>query len=278
VRDLYRRAANSGKFMEGVGVLRAAAKLRPVCHDPAGFGSYREMVRLASGPSSPALVCLPPMVAPSGPHNFARLALHLHGLHDVYALPLPGFGDGEPLPATRDLVVDVQADAVVRQLGTAPFALAGYSSGGWLAHAVAARLEARGVRPEAVVLLDTWFSTDTVPEEYVTRQLQGIVVNDQAFALMTEDQVTAQGAYVDLFDGWLPETIGTPVLLTRAAGEAPPTAPDGREGERSAAVEGPIRTWDFDHDVLDVPGDHQTMMAEYAADTARALHAWLRKR
>ncbi len=278
VRDLYRRAANSGKFMEGVGVLRAAAKLRPVCHDPAGFGSCREMVRLASGPSSPALVCLPPMVAPSGPHNFARLALHLHGLHDVYALPLPGFGDGEPLPATRDLVVDLQADAVVRQFGTAPFALAGYSSGGWLAHAVAARLEARGVRPEAVVLLDTWFSTDTVPEEYVTRQLQGIVVNDQAFALMTEDQVTAQGAYVDLFDGWLPETIGTPVLLTRAAGGAPPTAPGSRQGGRSAAVEGPIRTWEFDHDVLDVPGDHQTMMAEYASDTARALHAWLRKR
>ncbi|MEU7560367.1 type I polyketide synthase [Streptomyces eurythermus] len=277
VRELYRRAANSGKCSEGIAFLRAAAKLRPVCHDTTGFGACQRMVRLASGPSSPVLVCLPPMVAPSGPHNFARLALHLHGLHDVFGLSLPGFGDGEPLPATRELVVDLHADTVMRELGESPFALAGYSSGGWLAHAVTARLEGRGTPPQALLLLDTWLPTDNVPQEYVARQIQGLTINDQAFALMTEDQLTAQGAYLDLFEDWLPETLGTPVLLAAAAEDTLPTPPCGQGEEAPGTAAEPVRTWDFGHDIVRVPGDHQTMMTAYAADTVRVLHTWLRR-
>ncbi|WP_405813432.1 type I polyketide synthase [Streptomyces sp. NBC_01390] len=271
VRGLYRRACEIGKFTEGIRVLQAAAKLRPVFADATEFGRPPEVVRLASGPEQPALVCLPSMVAPSGPHNFARLALHLHGRHDVYALPLPGFGDGDPLPATSDLVVDMHADAVVRELGDTPYALAGYSSGGWLAHAVAARLEARGHSPRAVVLLDTWFPQDDIPGDQIREQLQGIAVNDHAFALMTEAQVTAQGAYLELFDGWQPQAVAAPVLLARAAERMPQ-----RADAETAAPSGWSAEWDFEHDTLDTLGDHQTMMSEHAASTATALSDWLR--
>ena len=272
VRGLYRRACEIGKFTEGIRVLQAAAKLRPVFNDAAEFGRPSEIVRLASGPERPALVCLPSMVAPSGPHNFARLALNLHGRHDVYALPLPGFGDGDPLPATSDLVVDMHADAVVRELGDGPYALAGYSSGGWLAHAVAARLEARGHSPRAVVLLDTWFPKDDIPEDQIQQQLQGIAVNDHAFALMTEAQVTAQGAYLELFDGWQPQAVAAPVLQMRAAERMPQ-----RENTEGAVPRGWSAEWDFEYDTLDTLGNHQTMMNEHAVTTAGTLSDWLRR-
>ncbi|MEV0639396.1 type I polyketide synthase [Streptomyces sp. NPDC050619] len=272
VRGLYRRACEIGKFTEGIRVLQAAAKLRPVFTGAEEFGRPCDVVRLASGPERPALVCLPSMVAPSGPHNFARLALRLHGRHDVYALPLPGFGDDEPLPATSNLVVGMHADAIVRELGDTPFALAGYSSGGWLAHAVAARLEARGHFPRGVVLLDTWFPKDGIPEEQIREQLQGIAVNDHAFALMTEAQVTAQGAYLELFDGWLPQTVTAPVVLVRAAEQMPQRADAVTDAPQGWSTE-----WDFEHDTLDAPGDHQTMMNEHAATTATAVSDWLRR-
>jgi acyl transferase domain-containing protein/acyl carrier protein len=69
VRGLYRQACAMGKFNEGIGVLRAAAKLRPVFHDHSELGTPSLPVRLASGPARPVLVCLPAMVAPSGPHK-----------------------------------------------------------------------------------------------------------------------------------------------------------------------------------------------------------------
>uniref|UniRef100_UPI00389ADD48 SDR family NAD(P)-dependent oxidoreductase n=1 Tax=Streptomyces specialis TaxID=498367 RepID=UPI00389ADD48 len=271
VRDLYRQACAMGKFTEGIGVLQAAAKLRPVFRTPAEFGKPAEPVKLASGPAAPTLVCLPSMVAPSGPHNFARLALHLHGLRDVYALPHPGFGDGELLPATGDLVVDMHADAVAREFAGRPVALAGYSSGGWLAHAIAARLEARGLAPEGVVLLDTWFPKDEIPEEHIEGQLRGIAVNDQAFALMTEAQVTAQGAYLELFEGWQPETVGAPVALIRANERMPQQSAD----ETAGAGRRWTTAWEIEHETLETTGNHQTMMNEHAETTALVVHEWL---
>nr|WP_203614747.1 type I polyketide synthase [Streptomyces sp. SID13726] len=272
VRDLYRRACELGKFTEGIGVLQAAAKLRPAFADISEFGRPQDLVRLATGGQHPVLVCLPSMVAPSGPHNFARLALHLHGKHDVYALPLPGFGDDEPLPASSDLVVGMHAEAIARELGDTPVALAGYSSGGWLAHAVASRLETHGLSPRGVVLLDTWFPKDDIPEQQIREQLQGIPVNDHAFALMTEAQVTAQGAYLELFDGWKPQAVAAPVVLIRAGERMPQRAETDRDAPEGWSVE-----WDFEHETLETLGNHQTMMNEHASTTAQALGEWLRR-
>ena len=58
---------------------------------------------------------------------------------------------------------------------------------------------------------------DRIAPEEIDKELRGIAVNDAAFALMTEDQVTAQGAYLDLFEGWKPTPIAAPVVLLRAA-------------------------------------------------------------
>jgi thioesterase domain-containing protein len=218
------------------------------------------------------LICLPSMVAPSGPHNFARISLHLNGLRDVYALPLPGFGDGEPLPASAELVIDMQAQTIAERFGDVPFVLAGYSSGGWLAHGVASRLEMTGPRPAGVMLLDTWLPDDRIPEADIQEELRGIAVNDQAFALMTEAQVTAQGAYLDLFEHWKPGEVRVPVGLVRALQRMPQQIVDENDpdADRNWATD-----WDLEYQTIDAEGNHQTMMNEHAASTAQAMHRWL---
>ncbi|MGH3925262.1 MAG: alpha/beta fold hydrolase, partial [Pseudonocardiaceae bacterium] len=181
VRVLYRRACQLDMLDTGLELLVTATKLRPVFHSAAELGTHRELVRLAQGPIAPALVCVPPFVAPSGTHNYARLAMNLHDLRDVYALSHPGFGDREPLPATLELIVAMHAEAVHQHLGDTPFAMVGYSSGGWFAHAITAHLETLGVFPTAVVLLDSLAIRDDA-WDHVRSPLKTMALNDQAFA------------------------------------------------------------------------------------------------
>ena len=268
VRFLYRRACALDMFDAGLDVLKAAARLRPVFHHAAELGNGVELVQLASGPASPALVCCPPYVAPSGPHNYARLGLRLHQLRDVYSLTHPGFGNGEPVPATAELVVAMQADAVRRRLGDTAFAMVGYSSGGWFAHAVTARLETLGVFPTAVILLDSLAMREDAWDQ-VRPPLKSMALNDQAFALMTEDQLTAMAAYFRLFDGWKPVTITTPVLLLRATECVPEWVGEPISEEYWRA------SWDLSHEILDVRGNHLSIMKENVTSTALTLHRWL---
>ncbi|NYI07191.1 acyl transferase domain-containing protein [Allostreptomyces psammosilenae] len=274
IRALYRHACEIGKVTEGIDLLRAAARLRPAFHAPDGFGRALEPVRLASGPVVPTLICLPSPEAPSGPHAFARLGLHLNGLRDVFALPHPGFGDGEPLPSGRDVVLDTLAEAIAHHFTGTPIALAGHALGGWLAHGVAGRLEAMGLAPDAVVLLDPLPPQDDPLDARIRARLRDTAADDQAFALMTEDQVTAQGAYLDLLQGWRPESIEAPVLLVRPGGPAP-RAEDAVEEEDERT--GWSTAWGFEHEVLDAAGDHRTVLDEHAEGTARALHQWLQE-
>ncbi|MCK9898344.1 alpha/beta fold hydrolase [Frankia sp. AgB32] len=272
VRELYRQACAEGKFRPGMELLRAAARLRPVFTEVGEFAGRVTPIQLAAGPAATAVVCVPAMVAPAGPHNFARLALHLHGQRDVYGLSLPGFDEGDPLPASAELAVDLLADTIERHFGDRSVALAGYSSGGWLAHAVATRIEQRGGRPTAVMLLDTWFPDDRIRRNDIDEELRGIAVNEQAFALMTEAQVTAQGGYLDLFEHWRPGPLATPLVLFRAT-ERMPEQP---ESERDPDAEPAGPEWDLAYESVDVAGDHQTMMNEFAASTSAAVHDWLR--
>ncbi|HEX5348662.1 MAG TPA: type I polyketide synthase [Pseudonocardiaceae bacterium] len=267
VRFLYRRACALDMFDAGLDVLKAAARLRPVFHSAAELGNKVELVQLAGGPATPALVCCPPYVAPCGPHNYARLALSLNQLRDVYSLTHPGFGSGEPVPATAELVIAMQADAVRRRLGDTAFAMIGYSSGGWFAHAITAHLETLGVFPTAVILLDSLALRDDAWDQ-VRPPLKTMALNDQAFALMTGDQLTAMAAYFRLFENWKPVTITTPVLLLRATECVPEWVGEPISEEYWRA------SWDLSHEILDVRGDHLSIMKENVSSTALALHRW----
>ncbi|WP_169791085.1 SDR family NAD(P)-dependent oxidoreductase, partial [Streptomyces katrae] len=108
---LYRRAGETGRLTEGIGMLTAAARLRPV-FDAADADGHRPVpVRLAHGDEGPHLVCFGPYMAPSGVHQYARFAAAFGGRRSIWGLPEPGFGPGEALPRDVEALVEVHVGA-----------------------------------------------------------------------------------------------------------------------------------------------------------------------
>ncbi|MFD4660988.1 type I polyketide synthase [Kitasatospora sp. NPDC058444] len=262
---LFQQARGSGRTLEGIGLLRTASRFLPAFRTPAELPAPPRPVRLAAGPADPALICLPAVVAHSGPHQFARFAGALRGLREVAALPQPGFLPGEPLPADLDAVVTAQTEAVLRYADGAPVALLGYSSGGWVAHAVAARLEASGRGPRALVLLDTYLQGDT-DDTLATAFTDGLFARRAQDDTAAEPHsLTAMGAYFRVFEDWSPGPVTTPTLFLRATDALPGTTP-------------PATSWAGTATVRETPGDHFSLLEEHAAPTARAVHSWLTRR
>ncbi|MBM0276123.1 thioesterase domain-containing protein, partial [Micromonospora tarensis] len=156
--------------------------------------------------------------------------------------------------------------------GRQPVAPAGYSSGGLVAHAVAAELERRGAACAALVLLDTYRPDATeLIEDLVPQVLHGLLERQARMTGDGEDSrgdgwLTAMARYLQ-FD-WTPPPIQTPTLLVRAARPMPGRTADGEWQARWPAAE----------TTLTVAGDHFTMLETYAAETARTVHDWLTER
>jgi thioesterase domain-containing protein len=215
-------------------------------------------------------VCFPSFSPASGAHEYARFATLFHGLSSVTVLPQPGFAGGVLLPADFDALVGMQTEAVRRAVNDGPFVLVGRSVGGVLAHAVAARLEAAGMGPQAVVLLDTYFSAHVV-EGFHHMVAAAMVGREGRTSLLSDARVTAMGGYQRILTDWVPVQLADPTqisartLLVRAAD---PFADDMvGDGWRASLV--------FPHEDLEVPGDHFTMLEAHAESTAHAVRAWM---
>ncbi|MFD7659320.1 type I polyketide synthase [Actinosynnema sp. NPDC059797] len=262
---LFAQACAQGQVRDGLDLLAAAARLR------VGTGSppTREPVSFSRGLPGPTLVCIPSVVAPSNVYQYARMADALRATHNVAVLPLTGYADHEPLHPTRADLVAAVAEAVRRSV-TGPYVLVGYSSGGWIAHAAAARLEDLGTAPESLVLLDSHPPGSTGLAEVQSDLLGDAYAGWTAAQPLRGAELTAMAHHLRLFDDWAPSEIGgVPTLLLRAAermGGRP------RTGERWQAHWGP------DHDAADVPGTHLSMIDEHAASTASAITGWLARR
>ncbi|MFF9398978.1 SDR family NAD(P)-dependent oxidoreductase [Streptomyces sp. NPDC014744] len=257
---LLRTAVETGSPEQAADLLSAAARIRPVF--AAGDGPEPATLRLSDGAGEQALVCLPSLVAPTGAHQYVKFATALHNRRQVWTAAIPGYAVGEPLPVTLDAAADTLATTLLRRLGERPFALAAYSSGGWLAHEVVRRLEKAGAPPAALVLLDTPRSTGTAMARgmcVLTRRL----LEKLPQLPVIEEQFTAMACYAQLLDGWRPGPVATPTVLVRAADS---TALLG-DGTRAG--------WPVDHELLEVTGDHFSMLEEHAGATALAVHRWL---
>ncbi|MEV8629904.1 SDR family NAD(P)-dependent oxidoreductase [Streptomyces sp. NPDC051079] len=271
VGALFRRARDTGRTLEGIELLRTASRFLPSFAHAADLPYLPEPVRLAAGDGIRLpLLCFPPVVALSGPHQFARFAGALRGRREVVALAQPGFRPGEPLPAGWEAVVEVQTAAVRRYAAEGRVALLGYSSGGWIAHAVAARLARTGQPPHSLVLLDTYLQHETSPT-LAAALTDGLFARHGEPARVEGPTLTAMGAYLRVFEDWSPTSPdtgtstspGTPTLFLRAA-----RPPAGAEAE-------PRPSWAADATTQDTPGDHFSMLEEHAATTAQAVHDWL---
>ncbi|MEV5986271.1 type I polyketide synthase [Streptomyces sp. NPDC052051] len=270
VSILFRQAFEAGRIDEGLALLKNAAALRPEFHTGTGLlaaGTGPRLLRLCEqGGNAPELVCFGSIVALGGAVQYARFAAQFRGRYGVSALAAPGFAEGEPVPADLSALFDFQAETLLRELGDRPLVLMGSSSGGTVAHGVAATLERRGVRPAAVVLLDTYLSDNKGMTQFNDTLVGGMFARENRGAPMDGTRLTAMGRYFRLLDDWQPPAVQAPVLLVRAStplGEPAPDAPDWRA------------TWPTAQQVVDVPGDHFSLMEQHVATTGQAVSGWL---
>ncbi|MDQ1025084.1 acyl transferase domain-containing protein/acyl carrier protein [Streptomyces umbrinus] len=267
---LFRRACEERRLREGFELLQSVARLRPTFTDVTEVRESPASVRLAKGTEPVRLVCFSSQVALAGVHQYARFASAFRDVRDVIALAVPGFAAGEPLPATEDALVALLARMVREQVGDAPFALLGSSSGGVLAYATADRLEQEGRSPAGVVLLDTYVPGDDSLGQFEDQLLGGMFEREAGFARMDASRLSAMSWYFNLLGGWRPGKLTAPVLLVRA-GEPMP-------GGEELAPEQWQTGWSEADRVVDVPGNHFTMMEDLAGTTADAVDVWLRER
>ncbi len=265
---LFRQATTAGKIKVGLDLLRDAALLRPMFTGVGELSRIAEPVRVARGPGHPPVICFSSFVALGGVHQFLRFASFFRGERDVSVVALPGFDDGEPLPASVDALIDLLAQTVARHGGEGPAVLLGASSGGLLAVAVARALERRGLDPAAVVLLDTYLAADQAIAQFQDVLVGGMFEREGAFVAMNDTRLTAMGWYCDLFTGWQPEPMSTPVLLVRASEPLVDVPPEDLTTDWRSS-------WATAHTVLDVPGNHFTIGEQHAEGTSRVVRDWL---
>jgi malonyl CoA-acyl carrier protein transacylase len=278
---LFVRAAREHRATEITPLIQGLAGFRPTFAGPAELANVPGPVPVSRGAATPGLFCFPSFLGRSSPQEYARFAREFRGLRELSVLPAPGFASGEPLPADLRALVSVHGENIRRSAGGAPFVVVGHSSGGMVAHAVAAHLDESGTAPAAVVIIDTPSPVTGDPEgSEVARRHAAALSGDHwsvflaaALAKMelsvaAEDDawITAMVYYFSL--GWatLSET-SVPTLLVRAS---EPMGGNPEDGEWQA-------TWALSTNVtmVDVPGNHFTMMGDHAGSTAQAVNQWL---
>ncbi|MCQ8771175.1 alpha/beta fold hydrolase [Streptomyces sp. AA8] len=211
-------------------------------------------------------MCFSPYVVPAGAHQYARFAAPFRDRTDMWALAHPGYEKGEPVPSDVEAVLGLHARTVLECAGGKPVVLLGYSSGGWIAHGVAARLEAMGEKPAAVVMVDS-FSREIPFDRQVLNAMAQAQSQRLDFMRSGGEQLTAMGRYMHLFDEWAAPEIAAPTLLVRA-GEPMPAA-GATAGDGRAAPPEHVGT------TVEVPGNHYSMMEDHAGTTAAAVESWL---
>ncbi|MFJ7773486.1 SDR family NAD(P)-dependent oxidoreductase [Streptomyces sp. NPDC097107] len=265
---LFRQAIDRDRLDQGVAILDLAAGLRPTYATPDDLPELPPAVRLASGPQEPGLFCFPSPAAMGGAHQFLRIAAAMRGKRDVAAVPLPGFAENESLPAAFTTVVEGAARQIRAAAGDKPYVLLGYSAGGIFAHATARHLEQTGTGPRAVVLLDTYHPKTEGLVGLIAQMFAGLFEKEALFGPFTNARLTAMAWYGQLMEDCDLDAITAPILFARPrdwAGAA----------DTATATDAWRTSWDTAHTVVEVAGDHLTMVESEAHRTAEVVDDWL---
>ncbi|MFE9610887.1 type I polyketide synthase [Streptomyces sp. NPDC006012] len=271
ILSLQRKAIATGGYRHFLDVLMAAARIEP-SFDHAGEELVKRVVKpIGSGPAGPELMCYLSPVAPSDIDQYTPFARQMSGLHETWVSASPGFKADEPLPADLDALLDLHRAALRTVFDDRPPVLVGHSSGGWIAYALAQRLEELGEPAAGVVLIDTYLPPPRMNQQVQERMLGE---NTQRTVLLADTpgapsrQFVAMGAYAHLFSTWNPAPLsGTPVLCLGAAEWL-----DQGVGDPwwRASLGIPL-------DPIEVQGNHFTMMTAHADVTTTAVNDWLSK-
>ncbi|WP_327725138.1 type I polyketide synthase [Streptomyces europaeiscabiei] len=270
VSTLFRQLALRGKSDEAIDLLKNASALRTEFRNAAELRDSAqppELLRIAVHDDAPELVCFGSLVALGGGHQYARFVARFRGTYGASAVFAPGFAPGQRVPASMAAMLEYQAEEIVARLGTdRRLVLLGSSSGGIAAHGVAAELEKRGIQPAGVVLLDTYLATDKAMTQFNSVLLGGMFDREEQAVPMDSARLTAMGKYFRILDDYRPPTVAAPTLLVRAS------SPLGKAGPSFGGWQS---RWPGATTVIDVPGDHFSMLEKHADTTSGAVSAWL---
>jgi thioesterase domain-containing protein/NAD(P)-dependent dehydrogenase (short-subunit alcohol dehydrogenase family)/acyl carrier protein len=267
------RALRVGEAPEVFRAIQPLVRLRPAFNSIFDLGAVPEPVRLSNGPNQPTLVCVTSWFGKSNPTQFARLAPAFHDHRDIWALGQPGFCRGELVPASLDALAEVHIATIRRYVAHSPFILIGQSAGGLMANSLASYLETAGISPAGVVLIDTY-----PPEKKDVMGQIGDGIRELGRERMERLEDPIEGTTDQWGDAWvtamlrysefnyIPQKTAAPTLLIRAQ-DGMPGWPDNWRTE-----------WLFEHDAIEVPGNHFTMMEHHAKSTASAIETWLSSR
>ncbi|WP_284574475.1 type I polyketide synthase [Streptomyces sp. 2P-4] len=281
LENLFTSALADGKAAEAQRMLVAVAALRPSFEASAELEDLPYASTLAEGPAAPKLICISAPTANAGVHQYARLAAHFRGKREVAALPLVGFETGERLPATPEVATRVIAESALRAAEGKPFALVGHSSGGSFAYAAAGLLEHTwGIRPAAVVLLDT-YSFQHKDDEGIDYQgmmrLNFGATGPQARAdegpvvRLSSARLSAMGRWMVLLSRLQVQHTSAPVLLVKCAKQL--FGADDRPIEQQPSAErAPLVAGAHERPV---DADHLSVIREDSAQTAQIMEEWL---
>ena len=258
---LYERAAQTGQTEQILGLIRQMAAFRPSFAEPAELDAIPGPVPVCRGPATPGMICFPSFIG--RPQEYARFARGFRGIRAVSVIPAPGFAAAEPLPATAGALIAAHAQTISTAAGGAPFVLAGHSSGGLVAHAVATRLERDGHPPAAIVLLDTFTPEGSRLEDFWSVLPETVLADGE----QREDAWLTAMAHYFWLDWTALDHTSLPTLLVRAR--------EPLDGSPGGAGWQPDWPWSGNLTVIEVPGNHFTMMADQASTTARAVDDWL---
>ena len=268
VYGLFMNAVSSGNALQGLRMLTAVAKLRPTFENPAELEDLPAPTTLAEGPQTPRLICVSAPGASAGVHLYSRLAAHLRGTRHVSALPLMGFAHGESLPATAEAAARVVAESVVHASDGEPFVLVGHSSGGTMAFFAAAVLEQTwGIKPEAVIMLDTLSLRYESGED-----INFVDVSDSYFNTMDSPAVSMNSARLSAMAHWflkiteMDEEPKAPKLLIRCGRDV-----EGVDFETASSMPVTVPA----DDVRVIPTDHMAMVKDDSHLTAQVIEEWL---
>jgi thioesterase domain-containing protein/acyl carrier protein len=261
--SLYETMSANGQVFAATQMLIAASWSLPTFAIGDSPAHAIRPVALATGPIRPKLVCVPAVAPAATPHEYDGLGRKLDGSLDTAVIPYPGFGAGQAVPDDRATLIAMHARTVVEHISGEPYVLLGRSMGGAVAHALTSELERLGNGPLGLVMIDTY---QVEGDNRIEDWLLGLPARTAMADGPAEDALLiAMAAYMRIFANWTPSPIATPTLFLRALSPVP---------EMNDVVDWHAG-WQLPHELVDIAGDHFTVLTEHSDSTAAAVLAWI---
>ncbi|UGT60385.1 SDR family NAD(P)-dependent oxidoreductase [Nocardia asteroides] len=266
---LYKRAVESGRVEAGIQLSRTAGLLRPSFGTAETPSQATVHAELSSGHRQPQLILLTTPTVTSGVHQHASMAKEFRGNRKVTSIALPGFKSGELVPDSLSAAIDDLAAAVRSVAGGDPFVLAGFSSGGVLAHAVGNRMESAGQSNLAGIALLDSLSMEQAKEIDPDDFLKDPLVRESEFWKISNANLTASAVWLGLLEEYKASPLNVDVLFVQCVNPLFHVKSPGGKLEYVLA-----EPWSSTQIVRKVQADHYSINTVDAPAVAGIIEEW----